>query len=162
MSLCYDLDLENSKPIFLYAPRLMVRHHNMKFGNKMLGNLEDVIWTNTNIFYPSLLPWPWMQLSNFVHKTLWLMMVYHQTKSGCQGINNSEDIVESHILIIWALAVTWLWRQQKFLFHMTFWLMMLHHHTKFGNKTFCSSGDIIWTNIQWHFELLLWPWPWMQ
>ena len=37
-----------------------------------------------------------MQLSNFVHKTLWLMTTYHQTKFGCQGINNSEVIVESH------------------------------------------------------------------
>ena len=24
-------------------------HHNTKFGNKMLGGLEDVIWTNINI-----------------------------------------------------------------------------------------------------------------
>ena len=24
-------------------------HHNTKFGNKMLGGLEDIIWTNINI-----------------------------------------------------------------------------------------------------------------
>ena len=25
-------------------------HHNTKFGNKMLGGLEDINWTNINIF----------------------------------------------------------------------------------------------------------------
>ena len=24
-------------------------HHNTKFGNKMFGGLEDIIWTNINI-----------------------------------------------------------------------------------------------------------------
>ena len=49
MSLCYDLDLENSKPSFFHALQLTMRHHNTKFGNKMLGGLEDIIWTNTDI-----------------------------------------------------------------------------------------------------------------
>ena len=38
-----------SKPIFLHALRLMVKHHNTKFGNKMFGTLEDIIWTVTKI-----------------------------------------------------------------------------------------------------------------
>ena len=28
---------------------LMMKHHNTKFGNKMFGTLEDIIWTNTDI-----------------------------------------------------------------------------------------------------------------
>ena len=27
----------------------MAMHHNTKFGNKMLGGLEDIIWTNIKI-----------------------------------------------------------------------------------------------------------------
>ena len=52
MSPCYDLDLENSKPIFLHAFWPTVMHHNTKFGNKMLGSLENIIWTNINILTP--------------------------------------------------------------------------------------------------------------
>ena len=49
MSPCYDLDLENSTPIFLHALQLIVAHHNTKFGSKMFRSLEDIIWTNTDI-----------------------------------------------------------------------------------------------------------------
>ena len=49
MSPCCDFGLENSKHIFLHALQLMMMHHNTKFGNKMLGGLEDTIWTNTDI-----------------------------------------------------------------------------------------------------------------
>ena len=48
MSLCCDLDLENSKPIFLHAIQLTMMHHNTKFSNKLLGGLDDIIWTNIN------------------------------------------------------------------------------------------------------------------
>ena len=34
--------------------------------------------------------------------------------------------------------------------------------SKFGSKMFNVSEDIIWTNIHWHFKILLWPWPWTQ
>ena len=61
----------------------MMRHHHTKFDNKMLGSLENIIWTNTDILtlhcdldlecsYP------------FFHKTLWLVILYHQTKFGCK------------------------------------------------------------------------------
>ena len=49
MSPCCDHDLENSKQIFLHnALRLMMIHHNTKFGNKMLGSLEDIICKNND------------------------------------------------------------------------------------------------------------------
>ena len=70
---------------------------------------------------------------------------------------------QSHILIIRVLAVTLILKiANNFFFCMTLWLMMLRHHAKFWDKMVCGSGDIIWTNIHWHVEPLLWPWPWMQ
>ena len=47
-------------------------------------------------------------------------------------------------------------------FWKTIWLMMLHDNTNFGSKSFSGSEDITWTNIHWHFEILLWPCPWTQ
>ena len=46
---CCDLDLKNSKSVFLHALWFMKMHHNSKFGNKMFGSLEDIIWTNIDI-----------------------------------------------------------------------------------------------------------------
>ena len=94
MSPCYDLDLENSTPIFLHALKLMMMNHNTKCDNKLFGGLEHINWTNTDILtlhcdldfdcsYPIC-----------CHKTLWLMMMYHQIKFGCQKINSPEDTVE--------------------------------------------------------------------
>ena len=74
-------------------------HHKTKFGNKMLGSLEGIIWTNINIL--TLRCDLDAECSNlFFLRTLWLMMMYHLTKFGCQGVNSSENIVESHILIL--------------------------------------------------------------
>ena len=33
---------------------------------------------------------------------------------------------------------------------------------RFGIKMSCGSDGIIRTNIHWHFEPFLWPWPWTQ
>ena len=92
MNPCCDLDLENSKPIFLHAFQLIIMHHNTMFGNKMFRSSENTIWTNMYIL--ALCCDLDLECSNpFSHKTLWLMMVYHRTKFGCQGINRLEDIV---------------------------------------------------------------------
>ena len=45
-------------------------------------------------------------------------------------------------------------------FRKTIWLIMMHHHTKVGINIFSNSEYVTWTNIHWHFEILLWPWPW--
>ena len=50
MSLCCDLDLKNRKPIFLHALKFMTMHHNIKFGNKMFGGLEAMVWANIDIW----------------------------------------------------------------------------------------------------------------
>ena len=62
----------------------------------MLGGLEDMIWTNTNIL--TLHYDLDLECSNpiFFHNTLWLVKMYQQTKFGCQETNSSEKIEESH------------------------------------------------------------------
>ena len=63
-------------------------HHNTKFGNKMPGGLEDIIWTNINILTLRCDLDPECSNPTFFHRTLWLVMMYQQTKFGCQGINS--------------------------------------------------------------------------
>ena len=63
---------------------LIMMHHNTKFGYKMFGGLENIIWTNINILtlHCDLDP----ECGNpffFFYKTLWLTMMYDQTKCGC-------------------------------------------------------------------------------
>ena len=69
MSPHYDLDLDDSKTIFLQST---LAHHNAKFG------------FNT--------------AKQSFHKTLWLMMRYHQTKFGSTRIANSEDIIVETVI----------------------------------------------------------------
>ena len=77
MSLCCDLDLKNRKPIFLHALKFMTMHHNTKFGNKMFGGLEAIVWANIDIWtlYCDLD----LERSNpiFFHKKLRLLMSYY-------------------------------------------------------------------------------------
>ena len=67
----------------------MTMHHSIKFGNKMLGSLEDIIWTNTDILT--------------LHSDLTLNAVIHffliRPSMVAKGINSSEnnDIVLRHI-----------------------------------------------------------------
>ena len=79
-------------------------HHNTKFGNQMFGDLEDIIWTNTNILTLHC-DLDLESTNTFFYKTLWLMMMYHQTKFGCQGINSSEDIAERLIFRSYELSL---------------------------------------------------------
>ena len=71
-------------------------HHNTKFGNQILGGLEDIIWTNTDILTLHCAFDLECSYPIFFHKTLRLMMTYLQTKFGCKEINSSRDIVESY------------------------------------------------------------------
>ena len=110
----------------------------------------------------------------FFHRTVWLMMLYYQTKFGCKWTSSLEDIVK--IVIFWLYKPSlwlWHWTQWTNFFCMALWLMMLHNHTKFGNKYSAVQEilsrhgrthreNIILTNVHWHLEPLLWPWPWMQ
>ena len=58
---------------------LMMLYLHTKFGNKMFGGLEDIIWINMDIL--TLHCDLDLECSNTIfHKTLWLMIMYHQTK----------------------------------------------------------------------------------
>ena len=76
-------------------------HHNTKFGNKMFGGLEGIIWTNINFLtlHCDLDPECGNPGLNFFFLTGYsgFMMLYHPTKFGCQGINSSENIIEKII-----------------------------------------------------------------
>ena len=69
-------------------------HHNTKFGNKMFGGLEDIIWTNINILTLRCDLDPECSNPVFFHRTLWFKMMYHQTKFGCQGASTLKDTTE--------------------------------------------------------------------
>ena len=47
MSPCCDLEIANQS--FCMPLRLMMMHHNTKFGTNMFGRLEEIIWTNIDI-----------------------------------------------------------------------------------------------------------------
>ena len=97
------------------------------------------------------------------HRTIHLMMMYHQTKFNCKRIRNSDTTLKSHILIILSLTVTLTLKTANQSFWKTIWIIMMSQiTTKFGCKGFSDSEHIIWANIHWHFEILLWPWPWTQ
>ena len=83
MGPCCELDLEDSKPIFLHDTTTHDEHHLTKYGNKIFGSLEDI---KTFIDILNLHCDLDIECSNptfFSQKTLWFMMMYHQTKFGC-------------------------------------------------------------------------------
>ena len=96
------------------------------------------------------------------HKTIHLMMMCHQTKFTYKRISSSCNILKRQILMILFLTVTLTLKTANQSFWKTIWVILMHHHTKFGSKMFSDLENIIWTNIHWHFEILLWPWPWTQ
>ena len=92
---CCGLDLENRTQSFCMALRLMMMHHNSKFGNKMSCGLEEIIWTNTDILNPCLV----LECSHpfFPKDTL----AYEQVPSDqvwLRRISSTEDIVEKVIV----------------------------------------------------------------
>ena len=138
---------------------LTMMHHNTKFGNKMFGNLEAIIWTNIEILTiccdldvehnnPFFFSEDTLAYDDVSSDQVWLL-------KNQQFRRYSK---KSHILIIWALAVTLTLKiAHNF---SSAWLMV--HHTRFGNKMFCSSEGIIQTNIHRHFEPSPWLWRWMR
>ena len=88
------------------------------------------------------------------------LLVCHKTKFSCKRISSSEDKrLYSDYMI---LPVTMTLKTTNQSFWKTIWLTMMQHHTSFGSKRFNISEDTIWTNIHWHFEIKLCPWPWTQ
>ena len=103
------LTLKTANQSFCMTLRLIMKHHNTKFGNKMFGGLEDITWTNINIlslhcdldpehsnpffFFLSLDTLPYVDVSS---DQVWL----------ARNQQFKKYSRKSHILIIQALAVT--------------------------------------------------------
>ena len=60
------LTLKIAQQSFCTTLWLVTMHHNTKFGHKMFGSLEDIIWTNIDI----------LTQYNFFQRTLLLIMMY--------------------------------------------------------------------------------------
>ena len=151
----YALNLKTANQSFCMTLWPLIMHHCSKFGYKRFSSWGDIIhwsrWTFTRILNRYCdLDIDHNRAIQSIHKTIQL---------SCKRISSSEDILERHILIIWSFTVTLTLRAANQSFGKTIWRIMMHHHTKFSSKRFSNSEDIFWTNIHWHFEVLLWPWP---
>ena len=170
-----DLDTEDSEPIFLHDTS---PHDNtppyQAYKKKWLSSSEDTTQTRsgTRREYQdkhSLTCWtfavtltlnaaiPFFQQDTLAYDAVLSNQVSLQINQQVRRHNRN-----SHIFIIWALAVTLTLTTVNKFFCMKLWPIMLHYHTRFGSKMFCGSEDITRTNIHWHFEPSLWPWPWMK
>ena len=127
------------------------------------SEVEEILsrWTSIGILNLSCYSDHNRAIQSF-HKTIQLTMVCHQTKFSCKRIRGSKDTLKSHTLIMWSFIATLTMKAANQSFGKTIWLMMIHHHTKCGSKRFCNSKGNTWTDIHWHFEMSLWPWPWTQ
>ena len=83
-ALAVTLTLKIANQSFCMSLKFMMMHQNTKFGNKMLGGFEGIIWINIdNLTICCDLD---LECSNSVfHETVWLIMMYHQTKFGGGG-----------------------------------------------------------------------------
>ena len=149
-----DLKTANQSPCMTLWP--MMLHHHTKSGYRRFRSWGDVRWTFTgilNLFCDLKLDHN-KDIQSF-HKTIHLMF-------SCKRFRSSDNILKCHIKIILSLTLTLILKTGSQSLWKTIWLIMMQHHTKFGSKRFSDSENIIWTNIHWHFEILLWPWPWTQ
>ena len=144
--------------------RLMIIHHNNKFGQKKWssspGNIEQT-WSDTwRKYHPdkhslTFLTFTMTLTFNavipFFHRKLWLMTVYYQTKFGCKLTSSLQDTRE--IVIFWLyMPSLWPWHWTQWTnfsaWHSGLWCCyVLHSHTRFGNKMFYGSEGIVQTNI---------------
>ena len=152
--------LKTAHKSFCMTLRLMMMHHNTKFGKNLFGGLKDIVWTNINnstlhcdidpkcsnpdgFFFTRRSGLWW-----YIIRLIWLPK--NQLFGWCSR--------KSHILTIWALVVTLtLTIANNFCvcaWHYGSWCCI----TMPSLVTKCSVVQKISSNIHWHFELLLLPW----
>ena len=177
------LTLQIVNKCFCMTNCLVIIHHHTKFGKKWLSGSGDTeqtpldTWRKYDLDKYSLTCWtfavtltlnaviPFFPQNTPAYDAVLSNQVWLRTDQ--QFRNNSRN---SHALNIWALVVTSTLKIVNQFFCMTHCLMILHHNTKFGTngwvvQEILSRHDqtlgenIIRTNIHWHFEPLLWPWP---
>ena len=84
MSPCCDLGLEESN-FFRATLWLMMLPHHTKFGNKMFGGSEDIIWTNIHQHFENFAVTLTLNtVIQFFNRTLQFMMLYYHTMFGCK------------------------------------------------------------------------------
>ena len=132
-------------------------HHYTKFGCRRSAAEEiSSTWTFTGILHPFCdLDLDHNRAIQPFHKAIHHMTMCHQNKFSCKRISSSDNILKRHSLIIIFVTVTLTLKTANQSFCETIWLIMMHHYTKFGSKKFSFLEDIIWTNIHWHFKILL-------
>ena len=158
MSPYCDLELENSKSIFLHSsgpwwcttiPSLVTK-----------GSVVEEIslrWTFAGILNLSCdLDLDHNRAIQSFHKTIQLMMMMcHQTKFSRKRISSSEDMLESHVLIIWSFTGTVATSSSAFRFRVLILLSVIQ-------RVFWTSGarNVKCTRqLQTHLWPLLWNAP---
>ena len=148
MSLCCDLDFEDSKQFFsawhsgswccITIPSLVTKCsavQKISSGQRLTDILNfccDLDLEYSNPIFP---------LDTLAYDALLLNQVWLQKDEQFKTYRGN-----SHILIIKALAMTLTSQTVNQFFCLIFLLMTLHDHTKFGSKVICGSEDIIQTN----------------
>ena len=90
-SFTVTMTLKTANQSFWKTIWLILTHHNTKFGTKKFCNLENIIWTFSDIL--KFCSDTTIQFLN--NKSLWLMIMYYQTKFVSKRISRLEDVVES-------------------------------------------------------------------
>ena len=143
----FDLDLDDSKPIFLHDN---LAHDDASPYQVWLQNVQQLRRYRPDEHSLEYWVFPMTAIRSF-HKTTQLMMTCFQTKLICKRISRPGDILESHNLILWSFTATVSLKTANQSFWKTIWLMMMLHCTKLGSKSFSGSEEIILTNIYRHF-----------
>ena len=145
-----DLELEDSKPTFLHNT---LAHDDASPYHVWLQKVQQL-----------------RKISSRQTFTEILSLSCETDRDRDRAIQSFHKWIGSAVLKIYYKVIFWLyvpslwlcpWRHKP-IFWKTIWPMMMHPHTKFGSKRFSDSEDIVWTNVYWHFEILLWPWRWIQ
>ena len=172
LTLCCDLDPENSKPTFL--------QNTLVYDD---ASQYHVWWQNVHWFRRYHLGKQWhfdlccdLDLDRshpIFHRTLRLLMLHHHTKYN-KMFCDSEDIIrtnihnvlsfrrylDKHSQTFWITVVTLTLNAVIQFFHRTLRLMMQYYQTTFGCKWNSSLEDIVEILIFCLSKPLRWSWHW--
>ena len=153
MSFCSDLDLENSNSIFLQDT--LTRNDASQYQVwKQNGGLENIIWTNINI-------WPFT-VTLTLHSVILFFFTDHSGLWWCI-IRSCLVANESTVQKIFTFVDLDLEDSRQFFpptWHSGSWCCIIIQSlvTKYSAVQKISSGQTFTKKT----EPLLWPWPWMQ
>ena len=103
-ALAVTLTLKIANRSFCMTVWLIMVHHKTKFGNKKLGSLEDIIWTNINILTLTATVTLNAGTNPFFSQDI---LAHDNVSSDQVRLPRKQQFMrKSHILIIWILTVT--------------------------------------------------------